>query len=185
MSEENHPNTDTQLVRVNGNILRKVFGKFVENWTKDEIDQLVDLWSKGLTSREIGNVVGKSRNAVIGKAHRMQLPQRRPRNQYSDKIGSERHPIRVPSKATNNDSEMRKIAPPKFFAPTEPLTGTDPISIMKLGPRTCRSIVGKGADGLATYCGEVTYWNENTQRFNSYCGTHYDIYYDLNRRRRF
>ena len=185
MSEENYPNTDFQLVEVHGNLLRKVFGKFVENWKKEQIDQLVDLWSKGLTSGEIGSVVGKTRNAVIGKAHRMKLAPRRPGNQYSNKIGAERQPTRVPSKDANNDNEMRKVIPPKFFAAPKPLTGTDPISIMELGPRTCRSIVGKGDDGLATYCGELTYWNENTQRFNSYCGTHYDIYYDLNRRRRF
>ena len=44
------------------------------SWTDDRIDQLKKLWAAGLTCSEIaGELGGVSRNAVIGKVHRLGL----------------------------------------------------------------------------------------------------------------
>lgn len=48
----------------------------ITKWTKDREDILRQLWDKGLTCRVIANTIGVSRNAVIGKAHRMKLTKR-------------------------------------------------------------------------------------------------------------
>jgi GcrA cell cycle regulator len=40
-------------------------------WLADRIDRLKALWTRGLTASEIGNELGVSRNAVIGKIHRL------------------------------------------------------------------------------------------------------------------
>lgn len=40
-------------------------------WTDERIAILSDQWSKGRTASEIANLLGISRNAVIGKAHRL------------------------------------------------------------------------------------------------------------------
>ncbi|MEE9433436.1 MAG: GcrA family cell cycle regulator [Sphingorhabdus sp.] len=46
-------------------------------WTDERIDQLKDLWEKGLTASQIAEELGGvSRNAVIGKAHRLGLKSR-------------------------------------------------------------------------------------------------------------
>ncbi len=45
-------------------------------WTPDLIDQLSALWDQGLSTAEIGRKLGISKNAVIGKAHRMALTPR-------------------------------------------------------------------------------------------------------------
>lgn len=42
-------------------------------WTPELIKDLKRLWSKGLTTVEIGNRIGMSKNAVVGKAHRLGL----------------------------------------------------------------------------------------------------------------
>src|SRR5262245_33673791 len=42
-------------------------------WSPWEIDQLKVLMTKGFSFSKIGLVVGKSRNACIGKAHRLNL----------------------------------------------------------------------------------------------------------------
>jgi GcrA cell cycle regulator len=47
------------------------------SWTDERIDQLKNLWEKGLTASQIAEQLGGvSRNAVIGKAHRLGLKSR-------------------------------------------------------------------------------------------------------------
>ena len=47
------------------------------SWTDERIDRLKDLWSKGMTASQIAEELGAvSRNAVIGKAHRLGLQSR-------------------------------------------------------------------------------------------------------------
>src|SRR5882724_9247223 len=47
------------------------------SWTDERIDQLKRLWGQGMTASQIADELGGvSRNAVIGKAHRLGLEQR-------------------------------------------------------------------------------------------------------------
>jgi GcrA cell cycle regulator len=47
------------------------------SWTDDRINRLKELWSKGMTASQIAEELGGvSRNAVIGKAHRLELQSR-------------------------------------------------------------------------------------------------------------
>ena len=47
------------------------------SWTDERIDRLKELWSKGMTASQIADELGSvSRNAVIGKAHRLGLQSR-------------------------------------------------------------------------------------------------------------
>jgi GcrA cell cycle regulator len=47
------------------------------SWTDERIEQLKKLWSKGMTASQIADELGGvSRNAVIGKAHRLGLQSR-------------------------------------------------------------------------------------------------------------
>ena len=46
-------------------------------WTDERIDRLKSLWSQGMTASQIADELGGvSRNAVIGKAHRLGLEAR-------------------------------------------------------------------------------------------------------------
>jgi len=42
-------------------------------WNDEKIGKLRKLWSEGLTTGEIGKRLGVSKNAVVGKAHRLGL----------------------------------------------------------------------------------------------------------------
>ena len=42
-------------------------------WTTEKIKQLKKLWSKGKSTVEIGRELGISKNAVVGKVHRLEL----------------------------------------------------------------------------------------------------------------
>src|SRR5688500_5111663 len=47
------------------------------SWTDERIDRLKSLWSNGMTASQIADELGGvSRNAVIGKAHRLGLQSR-------------------------------------------------------------------------------------------------------------
>lgn len=46
------------------------------DWTDDAIAQLKKLWAEGLSTAKIGGIMGISKNAVVGKAHRLQLESR-------------------------------------------------------------------------------------------------------------
>jgi GcrA cell cycle regulator len=45
-------------------------------WTPERIVQLTDLWNLGLSTAEIGRRIGVTKNAVVGKAHRLFLTPR-------------------------------------------------------------------------------------------------------------
>lgn len=46
------------------------------SWTPERIAKLEELWAEGHSTAEIGRRLGVSKNAVVGKAHRMKLPGR-------------------------------------------------------------------------------------------------------------
>src|ERR1700679_3365613 len=45
-------------------------------WAEETIVRLRTLWDEGLSTAEIGRRLGVSKNAVVGKAHRLDLPAR-------------------------------------------------------------------------------------------------------------
>jgi len=45
-------------------------------WTEDTIIRLRELWAEGHSTAEIGRRLGVSKNAIVGKAHRLDLPAR-------------------------------------------------------------------------------------------------------------
>ena len=46
------------------------------SWTEERIQTLTALWEEGLSASEIGKALGVSKNAVVGKAHRLKLAAR-------------------------------------------------------------------------------------------------------------
>lgn len=69
------------------------------SWTDERIDQLKAMWEKGMTASQIADELGGvSRNAVIGKAHRLGLQSR-------------------PSPVKANDAPRRAPAPKKTETP--------------------------------------------------------------------
>ena len=86
------------------------------SWTDERIDQLKAMWEKGLTASQIADELGGvSRNAVIGKAHRLGL-QSRPSPVWPNEAPKKAAPVRKPAP----EAEAPKPAAPvqQHSAPT-------------------------------------------------------------------
>ncbi len=81
-------------------------------WSEDLVTRLRALWAEGLTTAEIGRRLGISKNAVVGKAHRLDL-QGRP----------------SPIRRDGAQAGPRRAAPPRrVHGPTlPPLTSAGPM----------------------------------------------------------
>lgn len=79
-------------------------------WTEERIDHLKQLWEKGLTASQIAEQLGGvSRNAVIGKAHRLGLKSR----PSPVKSGAKKAAVKKPVKRAKPAAPPKKEAAPK------------------------------------------------------------------------
>lgn len=90
------------------------------SWTDERIDQLKTMWERGLTASQIADELGGvSRNAVIGKAHRLGLQSR-------------------PSPVKANEPVKKSAAPPPRKPEPEAPRAAAPVAPAQLAPVTPR-----------------------------------------------
>ncbi len=96
-------------------------------WTDQRIDQLKTLWEKGLTASQIAEELGGvSRNAVIGKAHRLDLKSRPSpvkANESEKKSGLKKAPVKAaPASAPMKPRMAVPVAAPPRAMESSPAT---------------------------------------------------------------
>lgn len=102
------------------------------DWTNEAISRLRALWDEGLSTAEIGRRMGISKNAVVGKAHRLQLPARpspiRRDAQASRPAPTGRSATLPPLRVTAAPAASRpdEAQAPRAAAPRDPAGGTAP-----------------------------------------------------------
>jgi GcrA cell cycle regulator len=71
------------------------------DWTVEAIERLRALWAEGHSTAEIGRRMGISKNAVVGKAHRLNLPPRPSpiRRETTGDAAPRPQPVRAPRPA--------------------------------------------------------------------------------------
>lgn len=116
------------------------------SWTDERIDRLKELWSQGMTASQIADELGGvSRNAVIGKAHRLGLQSRpSPVKPNEGAEGSEaaaaepeaRAAIESPPSETEDEAEESEArARPETAPPAaEPAPSAPQPQIRSIGP---------------------------------------------------
>ena len=75
----------THSRRTNTGKENRMASPVVSVWDEERLGQLTKLWAEGLSITQIGLRIGVSRNAVVGKVHRMGLPKRQSPIARSDK----------------------------------------------------------------------------------------------------
>ncbi|HET6607086.1 MAG TPA: GcrA family cell cycle regulator [Rhodopila sp.] len=83
-------------------------------WNEETIRQLKDLWAEGHSTAEIGRRLGVSKNAIVGKAHRLELDARpSPIRRESGKSDSDRPtPFPRPAGPTLPPLASASVPPP-------------------------------------------------------------------------
>lgn len=77
-------------------------------WTDERVAELSKLWDSGYSASAIGRMLGVSKNAVVGKAHRMRL-QSRPSPIRRDRSTPVRRRVPMPARPL---VQQRPLAPP-------------------------------------------------------------------------
>ena len=117
------------------------------SWTDEKVQKLKDLWTKGHTASQIANALGDTtRNAVIGKAHRLDLEARAPSKQ-STSNKQEPKTTRRPVQNMSRKSKFQSILFDKNFESEKPIT------LENLTDTTCRWPIGHPDEEKFYFCG--------------------------------
>lgn len=97
------------------------------SWTDERIDQLKQLWGQGMTASQIADELGGvSRNAVIGKAHRLGLEARPSPVKGGEHAAVAASPAPVPAPAAERPAPVTPPPPPKPVVTAAPVEPTPP-----------------------------------------------------------
>ena len=130
------------------------------NWTDDKVNKLKELWGKGQTASQIAEIIGGiSRNAVIGKAHRLNLSAKiKTRSSVSQ--SKNLNDVRRNSSNKSKKGRLRTLLLDKNFEPAKN------IQLEDLTENTCKYMEGHPDEKDSSFCGR-----KNVEKF-SYCPLH-------------
>ena len=149
-------------------------------WTDAEIGKLRDLWARDVATVEIGRLLGCSKNAVVGKAHRLLLPSR-PSPIRRLAPGAPRAPRRRPCSAPTDallPALCSVVAPtvaavPRPVRVPAPEPATDPAPIAKVARvRECGWPLWFGPKPTHHYCSAPVAGGERRSLASVYCAVH-------------
>ena len=120
----------------------------MSNWDESREAKLKELWEKGHTASQIAKILGDTtRNAVIGKAHRLKLAGRvqskRPEKQKKEAaIGQSKE-----ERYISRRSRFKSLLLDKDFEPESPK------KLEELGDKNCRWPIGHPDEENFYFCG--------------------------------
>ena len=132
------------------------------SWTDEKVSKLRDLWGKGQTASQIAGIIGGvSRNAVIGKAHRLNLSAKiKKRSAVTQNNTGAAFSGNVNIRKVSRKNRFKSLLLDKSFEPAKNLQLED------LNEHTCKYMEAHPNEKDSSFCGRKT-----VEKF-SYCPLH-------------
>lgn len=149
------------------------------HWTDKRIDLLKKLAADGLSCSQIAGEIGQglSRNAIIGKLHRLGVTLRvRSKKPEREPRGRNGHIARKINGRSGYSLARRELAAPYYAENPQPIelppdTSPDACTLLKLREESCRYPIGDPADEAFRFCGSPRFGDR------PYCARHCRIVY--------
>ena len=132
------------------------------SWNEEKVEKLKELWGKGSTASQIAEIIGGlSRNAVIGKAHRLNLSSKiKTRNASSSQNFHNSSEENSSKQRRDRKSKFQSLIIEKDFEPENPK------KLEELDESSCKWPVGHPEEKSFYFCGR------SSLKDFSYCKLH-------------
>ena len=132
------------------------------SWTEEKVSKLKELWGKGNTASQIAEIIGGiSRNAVIGKAHRLNLSAKiKTRTAISSKNFENAIEQNNVQSKRGRKSKFKSLIIEKDFEPENPK------QLEELDENSCKWPIGHPDEKKFYFCGR------SSLKDFSYCKLH-------------
>ncbi|MDA7474000.1 hypothetical protein N8952_00555 [Candidatus Pelagibacter ubique] len=132
------------------------------SWNEEKVEKLKELWGKGSTASQIAEIIGGiSRNAVIGKAHRLNLSSKiKTRNASSSQNFDNNSEENSSKQKRGRKSKFQSLIIEKDFEPENPK------KLEELDESSCKWPIGHPEEQSFYFCGR------SSLKDFSYCKLH-------------
>jgi GcrA cell cycle regulator len=131
------------------------------SWNDEKVNKLKELWGKGNTASQIAQIIGDvSRNAVIGKAHRLNLSAKIKTSSSSYNTNNDNKVIQNTNNKKIRQSRFKSLLIEKNFEPENPK------QLEELTDNDCKYPIGHPNEKNFYFCGR------SSLKDFSYCKLH-------------
>ena len=121
------------------------------SWTPEKVEKLKELWGKGNTASEIAQILGGvTRNAVIGKAHRLNLSGKIQTKKSSSLTTSNNVSENKISRKNLRRGKFKSLIIDKDFEPENPK------QLEELDENSCKWPIGHPNEDNFYFCGRTS-----------------------------